>query len=322
MILDHFSTSGRKFKLFIESIYDCRYVTYRAETRRLSDGTMTLTPHGQELDSIAKKTSDIVGKGSGKSFSYYASATTFDEFTISDDLKAQFFAPSQGAFARLKREAGATLKKAVASTPIPPLNLNDGCLAFMLHYGDARILFCGDVTNRVWTEIMPDLSARKLSLESDFILVTHHGSDEGNPSALWERVRSSTRHSTALISCGYENRHKHPSAKTLNRILSKGISLYCINLGHPCALYDINSHRTPSLIETALIDAARPLAERALASIGTPIAGICSGDTQFSVSTSGAVTLMARGQDSHCAYAKKRDFSNEYPATPRVGRFT
>jgi beta-lactamase superfamily II metal-dependent hydrolase len=321
-VLDYYSAGGRRFKTWIESIYDCQHVSRVNEVRKTALGGNVATPHGVELKRIADLTVNRVAKKKAD-FKCISMGHAFVRRPLTDDLAVQFFAPTNEAFLRQKAAALNSMEKLAAREAPPPLNLNDGCLAFQLLYGDARILFCGDVTDRVWTEIIPQLVEEQkldktIDLESDFVAVTHHGAETGNPRALWDVIAHKSPDekgkTVAVISCGYSNKYKHPSEKTLNLALSRNVMLFCINLGKPCHALDVMSHRAASILDLAISEINKTPLERALSGFAKPALGLCSGDCDFNIEKTGVVSVLHREQESHCAYSALKEFSNRYSA--------
>ncbi|MDD5302635.1 MAG: hypothetical protein PHS14_05935 [Elusimicrobia bacterium] len=207
------------------------------------------------------------------------------------------------------------MEKISAGTPPAERSSNDVCLAFIIRSNGKSVLITGDVTSQVWNESLIALQSKPI--KSDVITVTHHGSEHGNPVSFWDQVShggATGKKSVAVISCGYKNRYRHPSKKTLNRVLSRKNTLYCTNLGKPCKDLDvITPTGTPKILSSALSEINKTPLERALSGIAKPQNDICSGTVEMEIQSPGKVASTFREQASHCAYAKgKPHFNNVY----------
>ena len=311
-VLEYYSTGGRTFKSYVESFCDCEAVCRANEVRKSAIGESVVSAHGKELQLIAKHTCLKVAKNKS-SFKYESLGHAFTAFTLTDDLEMQFVAPTQNAFYRLKQKL-LGLAQALQTNKVPSrLDLNDGSLAFMLKYGNARVLICGDVTSQVWTELVPLAREAGISLRSDFVAVSHHGADTGNPAALWDEiahdVMGTGTPTFAVISCGYKNRHKHPSTKVLNRILSRQVLLFCINRGFPCRNLTPKSKTTKDIVAELISNMNKPVLDKVLGEIGYPIEEVCSGKCEFEILQNGKVKLLYRDRDADCLYASSKGFN-------------
>jgi len=66
----------------------------------------------------------------------------------------------------------------------------------------------------------------------EILRVNHHGSSHSTNQTYYDTLKPEV----ALISCGYKNRHKHPTQSVLNRLLKKS-DVYLTDKGHPTRDY-------------------------------------------------------------------------------------
>lgn len=306
-ILEYFSSGGRSIGYFLESFASCYLVAHVNQIIRTEAGVKSITPHGQELVRISELSEKICG---APMYAQYISGTAFNGYVLDRDIQVTFVAPSVDAFQRKDEGIIAAYKKCLAGSPPPKVKTNEASLALRVATASGDVLLGGDVPSLVWEEVLPAAKAKGISLASDLIVVTHHGSEDGNPPSLWRAISHSGvngKKSMAVISCGFENRHDHPTETTLNRIISKGNTLYCTNLGAPCLTYDVCAPaKTPKILIQALQEINKDPLERALSGIAAPIAEICSGTVEVSLSK-GVPAVTHRDQNSRCVYAETHD---------------
>lgn len=84
------------------------------------------------------------------------------------------------------------------------------------------VLLTGDASEQSESDM---LSAEK-NLDSDILLIGHHGSSASSSDAFLEKVTPEY----AIISCGSDNKYRHPAQDTMNRIQSKDMNLYRTDL--------------------------------------------------------------------------------------------
>ncbi|GEL78340.1 DNA internalization-related competence protein ComEC/Rec2 [Tenuibacillus multivorans] len=109
--------------------------------------------------------------------------------------------------------------------PNPDLNItkeNDWSLVFILKVDDYEMLFTGDITKRIETEII-----QTGNLESvDVLKVAHHGSKSSTSSEWLEQVDPQL----ALISVGERNLYGHPHPEIVERLNSNDVQTYRTDL--------------------------------------------------------------------------------------------
>jgi len=87
--------------------------------------------------------------------------------------------------------------------------VNDQSLVVRLTWGARRFLFAGDIEAAGEAALL----ASGQDLRADLLKVPHHGSRTSSSAALLSAVQPGW----ALISCGFENRYRHPSPEVLGR---------------------------------------------------------------------------------------------------------
>ncbi len=102
-------------------------------------------------------------------------------------------------------------------------NVNNSSIVFRLIYAGQRIFFSGDLEEQKETELM---RVNGLNLESDILKAGHHGSKTSNTEEFVRRIGPEY----AVISCGVDNKFKHPFPGTLERFGRMGMTVYRTDL--------------------------------------------------------------------------------------------
>jgi competence protein ComEC len=97
-------------------------------------------------------------------------------------------------------------------------NMNNSSVGFRLAYGETSFLFTGDIYKEVEEEILTS----GVSLDSDVLKVSHHGSK----SSTAEEFLAAVSPRIAVISCGADNSYGHPHAETLEILNKYGINIF------------------------------------------------------------------------------------------------
>lgn len=101
-------------------------------------------------------------------------------------------------------------------------NVNNSSIVMRVIYGDRKLLFSGDLEEEKEREI----AAEKFELSADVLKAGHHGSKTSSTAEFLGRVNPDV----AVISCGIDNKFKHPFPGTLERMSGKGITIYRTDL--------------------------------------------------------------------------------------------
>lgn len=99
-------------------------------------------------------------------------------------------------------------------------SLNSASLVLLMEYQGVRILFTGDCGGEGEDYLVRELAARHLTCH--ILKAGHHGSRTSTGEALLSQLRPSL----CIISCGVNNRYRHPSPETLARLDSAGVSYH------------------------------------------------------------------------------------------------
>lgn len=97
-------------------------------------------------------------------------------------------------------------------------NVNNSSIVYRLIYGDLVALFSGDLEDSVENELVGHAD---LNLDADLMKAGHHGSKTSNSREFVERISPEF----SVISCGVDNKFKHPFAGTLETFRSIGARL-------------------------------------------------------------------------------------------------
>jgi len=105
--------------------------------------------------------------------------------------------------------------------PVQPLefsNLNDNSIVVKLQVENTSFLFTGDAEEDAEQSII----AAAVNLQSDVLKVGHHGSNTATSQAFLDLVAPSY----AIISAGENNSYGHPHNETIQKLLTKGVTIY------------------------------------------------------------------------------------------------
>jgi len=97
-------------------------------------------------------------------------------------------------------------------------NVNNSSIVFRLDYGKDSFLLTGDAEKEVEEEMIS--SGDYLNI--DILKVGHHGSKSSST----EEFLDITSPDKAVISCGLDNKFKHPHKETLDKLEKRGIETY------------------------------------------------------------------------------------------------
>jgi len=100
----------------------------------------------------------------------------------------------------------------------PAAKRNDTSIVFNMEYNDFNILFCGDMEEDAMNHIMSDNRLKDV----DILQVAHHGSAYTTS----EDFLAITRPEVSLISCGENNRYKHPHEELIGRLQNINSRIY------------------------------------------------------------------------------------------------
>lgn len=95
---------------------------------------------------------------------------------------------------------------------------NNNSLVIKVAYGDQSFLFTGDIEEGAENELLE----RDISLQSDVLKVSHHGSNSSNSEAFLHAVEPSL----AIYSAGEGNAFDHPDDDVLARLEAIGANVY------------------------------------------------------------------------------------------------
>jgi competence protein ComEC len=96
--------------------------------------------------------------------------------------------------------------------------INRSSLVVMLKYNDKKVLFTADIDN----DTEDYLLSKDIDLKSDILKIAHHGSQ----SSTSERFLKAVSPEYAIISVGYNNYFRLPSASTINLLKDNDIKIY------------------------------------------------------------------------------------------------
>lgn len=99
----------------------------------------------------------------------------------------------------------------------PGLEPNDNSLVLRVTFGRRRLLLTGDLERRAEAALLA--SGRRL--DADVLKVGHHGSRTSTTPAFLAAVSPRV----AVLSCGRDNRHGHPHAEVVARLVARGVTV-------------------------------------------------------------------------------------------------
>lgn len=108
---------------------------------------------------------------------------------------------------------------------------NECSLVIKVSCENTSMLLTGDASNQSEN----DMISQGKELLSDVLVVGHHGSEASTSEEFLEKVSPKY----AVISCGSENKFRHPAQKTMERLKSSGLDMYRTDLqGTITAVFD------------------------------------------------------------------------------------
>lgn len=96
-------------------------------------------------------------------------------------------------------------------------DLNNNSLVFIVHYGDTKMLFTGDIEDAAAERLIRD----QINLQADLLLIPHHGGFMAAMPAFIDKVQPSI----AVIQVG-PNSFGHPSPFVINTLEDAGINIF------------------------------------------------------------------------------------------------
>jgi len=96
-------------------------------------------------------------------------------------------------------------------------------VAYLLELNGKRLVFTGDVEERIGERIARELEPVLEGKRVDIFLATHHGAAGGSVQPLLDVLRPRW----VVISTGRNNRFDHPSAETVERLKASGATIWC-----------------------------------------------------------------------------------------------
>jgi len=97
-------------------------------------------------------------------------------------------------------------------------SLNNSSYVFRLLYGKEIFYFAGDLEKEGEAELL----AKGLDLRADFYKAGHHGSRTSSSPPVLDLMKPRV----AVISCGVDNKFKHPHVETLQHLSERGIRIF------------------------------------------------------------------------------------------------
>lgn len=152
------------------------------------------------------------------------SVVLYNNQSATSRVYQDFMSLAQGRITIVQRGQQYILSENVNFTvlnPVQPLeftDVNGNSIVLRLQVGNVAFLFTGDATFEA-EESMMDAG---LNLSSQVLKVAHHGSRYATSEAFLEAVNPSY----AVISAGIGNPYGHPHNETVQRLLSKGVTVY------------------------------------------------------------------------------------------------
>lgn len=139
----------------------------------------------------------------------YEKAEPGKKFDLGGGALLTILAPSQPFFTKEQMKAG-------GNEP------NANSIVARLDYGDFSMLLPGDAEQQTEDRLL----TKDLTLQTDILKVSHHGSKYATAADFLERVKPAV----AIISCGEWNRYGHPAQVVLDRLKAAGVKLYRTDL--------------------------------------------------------------------------------------------
>ena len=97
---------------------------------------------------------------------------------------------------------------------------NESCYAYMLEYGNTKVLYTGDMQLSTERRLLDEYS--KDELDCDILKVAHHGSKTSSSTYLLNAVTPQT----SVISVGIDNNYGHPNNTVLKRLSEYSTNIF------------------------------------------------------------------------------------------------
>ena len=125
------------------------------------------------------------------------------------------------------------------------LDLNNSSMIIKVKANDTSILFTGDAENEEETLLIKDFN--KLKLDADILKVGHHGSKTSSSLQFLNIVTPYI----SVISCGVDNKFKHPNDETINKLNVINSKIYRTDLSGEISLKIYKNNKIK--IQTAIL---------------------------------------------------------------------
>lgn len=129
-------------------------------------------------------------------------------------------------------------------------NLNNSSVVCKLSYGESDFFFTGDAEKEIEKEILNKYNEEEL--DSEVLKVGHHGSDTSSDKLFVQSISPQI----AVISCGKNNKYKHPRQVTLNLFKDFKVKIYRTDLQGTISIISDNKENFKVTTEKITLDSS------------------------------------------------------------------
>jgi len=175
-------------------------------------------PHSDHIGGIISILKEVKIDTMWDSFISYSSWTYKNIIETAVKKEIEIIRPHQGQILKLSENVLVEFFAPDSAFAVSEHNVNNASIVFKLSYGKTSILFTGDLEHEGDQFLLP----YEHMLKTDVLKVAHHGSITSTTKALLDYIQPYL----AVVSVGWKNKFKHPSAIVMDRLKERHIQIH------------------------------------------------------------------------------------------------